>query len=129
MNLFDALQHYPLSTALKGCGWSQAQYRRARLDADFARQADAAIAAREAALVDVVRMATVEDWQAAKFLLERTAGFHEVKEVQQKVQLELERLLDALEPLMPEEAFKHLLGALAVLQGAATKSLPAEGST
>ncbi len=105
---------------------SQAAYRRARLaSTDFCRQADAAIAAREAELVDIVRMATVEDWQAAKFLLERTAGYHEVKETRAVVQLEIERLLDALEPHMSSPAFGELLSALATITGAhAPKALP-----
>lgn len=131
MNLFDALQKYPLQTALKGCGLSLGAYRRARLDPDFSRQADAAIAAREAELVDVVRMATTDDWQAAKFLLERTAGYHEVKETRAVIQLEIERLLDALEPHLSPGAFGELLQALALISGAAPPRvlpLAAEGT-
>ena len=128
MTLFEALERYPLATALKGCGLTLRDYRSSRQYLpDFARQCDAAIAAREARLLDVVGMATVEDWRAGAWLLERTAGqeFREVKEVQQRVQLELEKLLDALEPRMPPASFGDLLKALADLSGAATvRALP-----
>lgn len=131
MTLFQALEKYPLATALKGCGLTMRDYRSSRqYIPDFARQCDAAIAAREARLLDVMWLATVEDWRAGAWLLERTAGqeFREVKEIQQKVQLELEKLLDALEPRMSAPAFGELLKALADLSGAATVRQLPEGA-
>lgn len=118
MTLLDALEKYPLSTALKGCGLSHNNYRIMRLDASFASAADAAIARREARLLGVIEMATAEDYKAAAWLLERTAGseFREVKEVETRVKVELERLLDAVEPLMSSGAYQELIGALKSLQ-------------
>ena len=122
MTLFEALEQLPLSTALKGCGVSLREYRNARTrDPDFARACDMAMAKREQALLEVVRQATAEDFRAATWLLERTAGadFREVKETETRVKVEIERLLDAVEPHMSGGAYRELVDAIAVLSGAA----------
>lgn len=132
MTLFEALEQLPLSTALKGCGVSMRQYRDARTrDQDFARACDMSMAKREQALLEVVRQATAEDFRAATWLLERTAGadFREVKETETRVKVEIERLLDAVEPHMTSAAYGELVNAIAVLAGGApvaVKTLPAE---
>lgn len=126
MTLLEALEKYPLSTALKGCGMTLADYRRAR--EQHAVALDAAIARREARLVGVIEQATAEDYKAAAWLLERTAGseFREVREVETRVKVEIEKLLDAVEPLMSPGAYQELISALRSLQSGqpAPKALP-----
>lgn len=131
MTIIEALEKYPLSTALKGCGMSMSDYRAMRASVAMATAFDAAIARREARLVGVIEQATAEDYKAAAWLLERTAGseFREVREVETRVKVEIEKLLDAVEPLMSSSAYQELIGALRSLQtGAApVKALPSGG--
>jgi hypothetical protein len=66
-----------------------------------------------------------KDWRATAWQLERTVvHLREVKETRQQVTLEMQKFLDAVQPLMPPESYGHLVAAVSELAGVGGTEAP-----
>jgi hypothetical protein len=91
----------------------------ARRDPEFGRQLRMAEARRSGRLLEKIEAGAEQpgEWKRFAWLAERTTPeLREVKEIHQQVDLQLQALLDALEPLMTKDGYGQLLDALAELE-------------